>query len=291
MFVKMHPANRLSSRLCLTFILILPLLLFWRWLLYGEVLFWGTTLLQFWPWHHLVRESLLAGEWPLWNPLLGNGTPLLANLQSAVFYPLNLLYLLLPVENGLTVSVVLHLALAGLFMYLYTRSLGLLPFAAALSALTYMFSGYIVGRTQFVVMVNAAAWLPLLLLLSDRLVRRRNPLDILALALALAVQLLAGHAQLWLYSLWLIGPYVIFRSWAERGRGRRARRSRGAGAQGRFHAPRTTHHAPRFTPSIPSWLFSRPFFSPSCCRPPSSSLPPNLPLNPRAAAGRNALLP
>lgn len=209
----MYPANRLPARLCLAFILILPPVLFWRWLLRGEVLYWGTTLLQFWPWHHLVRESLLAGEWPLWNPLLGNGAPLLANLQSAVFYPPNLLYLLLPVEHGLTASVVLHLALAGLFMYLYMRYLGLLPFAAALSALTYMFSGYIIGRTQFVVMVNAAAWLPLLLLLSDRLVRRRNPLDILGLALVLAVQLLAGHAQLWFYSLWLIGPYLIFRNW------------------------------------------------------------------------------
>jgi hypothetical protein len=75
-------------------------------------------------------------------------------------------------------------------------------------------SGYIVGRTQFVVMVNSAAWFPLLLLLSDRLATRRNPLDVLGLALVLAVQLLAGHAQLWFYGLWLIGPYIIFRSWS-----------------------------------------------------------------------------
>jgi len=240
----MNPANRLSARICLTFILILPLVLFWRWLLRGEVLFWGTTMLQFWPWHHLTKLSLLAGEWPLWNPLLGNGAPLLANLQSAVFYPPNLLYLLLPIEHGLTVSVILHLALAGLLMYLYTRYLGLLPFAAALSALTYMFSGYIVGRTQFVVMVNAAAWLPLLLLLSDRLARQRNPLDILGLGLVLAVQLLAGHAQLWFYSLWLIGPYIIFRSWPARRRGGEAGEQ---GSRGAEEISRTTHHAPRLT--------------------------------------------
>jgi hypothetical protein len=196
-------------------ILFLPLVLFWRWLLQGEVLFWGTTLLQFWPWHYLVKASLLAGEWPLWNPLLGNGAPLLANLQTAVFYPFNLLYLILPIEHGLTFSIILHLALAGLFMYLYVRHLGLQPFAATLSALTYMLSGYIVGRTQFAVMVNAAAWFPLLLLLSDRLATRRNLLDVLGLALVLAVQLLAGHAQLWFYGLWLIGPYVIFRGWQE----------------------------------------------------------------------------
>jgi hypothetical protein len=209
----MHSSNRRTSSLFLGFILILPFVLFWRWLFKGEVLFWGTSLLQFWPWHELTKTSALAGEWPLWNPLLGNGTPLLANFQTAFFYPLNLLYLFLPVEHGLTLSVILHLALAGLFMYFYAVYLGLQAFAAALAALTYMFSGYLVGRTQFVTMVNATAWLPLLLLLSDKLATRRAAVDILWLGLALAVQLLAGHAQLWFYGLWLIGPYIAFRSW------------------------------------------------------------------------------
>ena len=209
----MHSSNRRTSSLFLGFILILPFVLFWRWLFKGEVLFWGTSLLQFWPWHELAKTSALAGEWPLWNPLLGNGAPLLANLQTAFFYPLNLLYLFLPIEHGLTLSIILHLALAGLFMYLYAIYLGLQTFAAALAALTYMFSGYLVGRTQFVTMINAAAWFPLLLLLSDKLATRRAAVDILWLGLALAVQLLAGHAQLWFYGLWLIGPYIAFRSW------------------------------------------------------------------------------
>ncbi|GIK41247.1 MAG: hypothetical protein BroJett011_50800 [Chloroflexota bacterium] len=226
-------------------ILILPFVLFWRWLLRGEVLLWGTTLLQFWPWHHLAKMSLLAGEWPFWNPLLGNGAPLLANLQTALFYPFNLLYLVLPVEHGLTLSIILHLVLAGLLMYLYMRHLGLQPFAATFSAVTYMLSGYIVGRSQFVVMVNAAAWFPLLLLLSDRLATRRNPLDVLGLALVLAVQLLAGHAQLWFYGLWLIGPYIIFRSWPGKRRRDGETRSREAEEQRSENI-----HALRFTPHI-----------------------------------------
>ena len=205
--------RRLLNSLPVALIMILPFLLFWRWVVKGEVLFWGTSLLQFWPWHQLVKISLLNGEWPLWNPLLGNGTPLLANLQTAVFYPLNLIYLIMPVEHALTFSVVLHLLLAGLFMYFYTRRLGLLPFAATISALSYMLSGYLVGRTQFVTMINAAAWFPLLLLLGDKIVANRGGVYVLWLALVLAVQLLAGHAQLWFYGLWLLGAYIIFRSW------------------------------------------------------------------------------
>jgi hypothetical protein len=65
----------LKQHIYLVLILAAPLVMFWRWLLNGEVLYWGTLLLQFWPWHHLVKTSLLAGAWPLWNPMLGNGTP------------------------------------------------------------------------------------------------------------------------------------------------------------------------------------------------------------------------
>ena len=214
----LQPGNSLMltrRSIHLLIIVIAPLLLFWRWVVKGEVLFWGTTLFQFWPWHSLVKSSLLAGEWPLWNPLLGNGTPLLANLQSAVFYPLNLIYLMLPIEHGLTFSIILHLTLAGLFMYLYTRIIGLDSFAALISALAYLLSGYLVGRTQFAPMVNTAAWLPLLLLLGERLVVRRTWLDVLWLGFGLAVQLLAGHAQLWFYTLCLIAAYVFFRSWQQ----------------------------------------------------------------------------
>jgi hypothetical protein len=196
----------------LTLLTVAPLLLFWRWVVLGEVLYWGTTMLQFWPWRQLVKESLLAGSWPLWNPLVGNGAPLLANHQSAVFYPLNWLYLLAPVEHGLTFSVVLHLVIAGGSMYFYGLHLGLRSFPATIAALSYMFSGYIAGRTQFVVMVNAAAWLPLLLLLGDRLATRRTATAAVWLGVVLALQFLAGHAQLWFYSLILLGAYTLYRS-------------------------------------------------------------------------------
>src|SRR5690606_37824349 len=121
----MPKRNLNASWLSITLLALLPFLLFWRWLLRGEVLFWGTPLFQFWPWHHLVKEALWAGHLPLWSPLLGNSTPLLANLQTAVFYPPNLLYLLLPVAHALTLSVILHLSLAGGLMFAYGRQLRL----------------------------------------------------------------------------------------------------------------------------------------------------------------------
>ncbi|MCB9098777.1 MAG: YfhO family protein [Anaerolineales bacterium] len=205
-------------------------------------------MLQFWPWWELVKRSLLQGQWPLWNPLLGNGTPLLANLQSAVFYPLNLILLPIPTAHALTLSIILHLSLAGLNMYGYGRQLKLTGFAATIAALAYMFSGYIVGRTQFIVMIHAAAWLPLLLLLGDRLAVRRRLVDALWLAVTLALQLLAGHAQLWFYSLWLVGSYIMFRSWPS-GRqtyGLNPRHQNGLLSSNSWVSPPAVSRAPRF---------------------------------------------
>jgi hypothetical protein len=79
----------------------MPLILFWRIVFAGRVLFWGVPLLQFYPWQQFAAEMWRSGNVPLWNPFVGNGAPLAANLQSAVFYPLNILYLLLPVERAM----------------------------------------------------------------------------------------------------------------------------------------------------------------------------------------------
>ena len=44
---------------------------------------------QHYPWRDLVIDIWKTGQVPLWNVHSFSGTPLLANWQSAVFYPLN----------------------------------------------------------------------------------------------------------------------------------------------------------------------------------------------------------
>jgi hypothetical protein len=88
----------------------LPLVLYAPFLVGGKVLYWGAYLLQFLPWRQLAVEQIRAGHWPHWNPFLGAGTPLAANLQTAAFYPPNVLFLLLPVERAFGWSLALHVA-------------------------------------------------------------------------------------------------------------------------------------------------------------------------------------
>ena len=192
---------------------LLPLAVFWP-LVRGEVLYWGTPLLQFYPWRKLAVEMIRSGHPPLWNHLLGNGAPLAANLQTAAFYPLNAIYLFIPVERAMGYSVILHVALAGIFMYIFARSLGLGILGGTVSGIAYMLSAFVVSRASFLSMTCAIAWLPLLFALAERLVRRLDGRSAALLGLAVGLQFLAGHAQLWYYGLWGIGAYVIYRAWS-----------------------------------------------------------------------------
>ena len=206
-------------------VLVAPLLLFAPMILRGQVMFWGTPSLQFVPWWVQAARSIREGALPLWNPLVGMGAPLIANYQLGFFYPPNWLLLVLALlggEDGAAVGVawgytilsVLHLAWGGLGMALLLRRLGFRQLGQIVGGLAYGLSGYIVARMAFFPMAWVAAWLPWVILLADRVARPAEPdrRFVLSLGLvgALAMQLLAGHAQLAWYSILLAGLWVAF---------------------------------------------------------------------------------
>src|SRR2546422_7966784 len=56
----------------------------------------GDTVTQFYIWRKFQGEAIRHGVLPLWSPHLLAGTPFQANTLSALFYPFNLLFVLLP---------------------------------------------------------------------------------------------------------------------------------------------------------------------------------------------------
>jgi hypothetical protein len=207
------------GQISLILVILGPLLLFGRMLLSGEVLFWGTPMLQFVPWHRIAINSMRLGELPLWNPMVGMGAPLLANLQSALIYPPNLLLLLVGPEHGHGYLVTLHLIFAGIGMVLLARQLGIGPFGQLLAGLSFSLSGYMVARAWFISINHAAAWLPWIIYFADRLLEKfgerpgfKHTLPAsLGLTLSLSLQWLAGHAQTAWYSLLLLVVWIIWR--------------------------------------------------------------------------------
>jgi len=205
-----------------------PLLLFGPMLVQGRVLFWGTPMLQFVPWHRFAVEVLRSGHLPLWNPLVGAGAPLLANYQSALLYLPNLLLALTGPAYGHGLLVALHLVWAGLGMRALARALGVKPAGAMTAGLAFSLSGYMVARSGFISINHTAAWTPWVVLALDRLLGRLESAgrprawagSLAGLSAALAMQWLAGHAQTAWYTLVLL---VLWTAWRLLERGWRAR--------------------------------------------------------------------
>ncbi len=168
---------------------------------------------EFYPWRLFAAQTLRAGFLPLWNPHQFCGTPFVANSQSAVFYPPNLLFCVMPVARAFGVSVLLHLWLTGLFQYRFLRSpkIGLGRAAALLGAVAWQMCHWQVAWLELPTFLCVSAWLPLALLLVDRAADRPTPARAVPLGLVLGLMLLAGHLQIALYCFGLIGAYALFR--------------------------------------------------------------------------------
>jgi hypothetical protein len=202
-----------------------PLVLFAPFLLGLRVLYWGTVEFQFYPWQHLAVEALRSGHLPLWDPLLGNGAPLLANYQTAALYPPNWLALLLPLETAQAWLAALHLAWAGAGMVALARRLHVAALGQAVAGLAFGLSQYLVARVSFLSINATVAWLPWIILLLEvqlQLGERQAPRApragaALALSACAALQLLAGHAQTTWYTLLLGGGWCAWRLLGWRG--------------------------------------------------------------------------
>jgi hypothetical protein len=70
-----------------------------------------------------VAEQVKEGTLPLWNPYVLGGYPLTYNTQAGLWYPLSLLYYLLPPVTAVDLTISLQLLLGGLFMFAYLRAL------------------------------------------------------------------------------------------------------------------------------------------------------------------------
>lgn len=220
----MSPGSRLRPLFRLPYLplILAPLILFSPIFLTGKALFWGTPALQFVPWWSWAWETLQSGHLPLWNPLVGMGAPLLANYQSALFYPPNWLYFLLAAVGGvpalawgLAVSVSAHLIWAGVGMSRLVQRLGLGVTAQTVAGLAFGLSGYLVARAGFLSITTTAAWVPWVMAAVLDLSLHGPGFRRLAWLGALwGLQLLAGHAQTSWYTWLLAFAWAGFWGWA-----------------------------------------------------------------------------
>ncbi len=177
-------------------------------------------ILENYVWKQFIRESLANRQIPLWNPYLFSGLPFLAAGQHSALYPLSVLFYILPLAKAYGWFSAIQLFLAGLAMYVLGRVLGLSRFGSLLAGITYMLSAFFVISVVFPMVIAAAAWLPLLLAVIEIVIRKQeqkgpirySPIPyIIAGAVVLGVQVLAGHVEITYYVLMVCGFYGIWR--------------------------------------------------------------------------------
>lgn len=175
----------------------------------GRVLVSFDAVAYFYPHLAYLGARLREGELPLWNPYLFTGVPFLANSQTGVLYPPNWLAMALPSARAYAWSAALHAALAAVGAYAFGRAaLGVGRPGALATATAFAFGGFFSAQVGHLNQLQAASWLPLLLLVADRLLRRPSAALAAVGAAILGLQLLAGHSQVVYLSLWATLLYV-----------------------------------------------------------------------------------
>ncbi len=162
-----------------------------------------------------VRSYQETGELPLWCPYRFAGSPAVADIQLAAFYPPHwLLYALAPEHLGAALSwlVAAHVLVAGLSAYAYARWRGLGRPAALVTAAGFMFAGrwmlHLLAAGHYVVV--GLAWLPLVLLALERAVGQGSAAWAAAAGAAYSLVVLGTHPQYTFYAgllvaLWSLG--------------------------------------------------------------------------------------
>lgn len=159
---------------------------------------------ELYPWKWLAIDEIRNGRLPLWNPYSFSGTPLFANAQSAVLYPLNILYAALPFDTAWSVLIILQPILGSLFFYLFATTIGVSAWGAVLGAIAFNYGSFANVWIEFNTVWHTILWLPLMLWCIEK--RKTVPL-----AFSVFASATAGHPQDFLYVFGFSLVYAIAR--------------------------------------------------------------------------------
>ncbi len=178
---------------------------------------------QFYAFRFYQAQEMWQGRLPLWNPHTFSGSPFLADIQSAVYYPFGLLTILVAGRSGLPliaveVEAIAHYFFASLFTYLLVKRLTSSRFAGLVSGIVYAYGSYLTSYPKLqMAILEGQTWVPLTLLAiheaakEERRGKKRRSSAWLSLAgLALGTTALAGHGQTLLLAAYTVLAYLLF---------------------------------------------------------------------------------
>lgn len=163
------------------------------------------------PWKSFTIDGFKNLQIPLWNPHNFSGTPHLANYQSAVLSPFNLLFFILPFIDAWSLLVLLQPLLAGIFMMLFLRSLKISDVGVVIGSLGFMFCGFIVTWMAYATLAFAILFLPLSLYSVEKYYETKKNKFLILFSFTFPLSFFSGHFQISIYFFLFVISYIIFK--------------------------------------------------------------------------------
>lgn len=152
------------------------------------------------------------GAIPQWDPYIFGGLPFIAAPHGDTFYPIVLLRLFLPTDLAMNASFLLHLVLAGFFMYVFLRGFGLPWIAAVAGGIGYQLTGQIASlvNSGHDGKIIVSALLPLTLWALTRWMRDGRWAGVGMLALCVGGAILSPQLQMAYYLMLAAGLFALY---------------------------------------------------------------------------------
>lgn len=148
----------------------------------------------------------------LWDTSIWGGFPAVADAQLMLWYPPALLFSLFGV-SAYQPFVLAAYVLASSFTYGYVFTLTRSRLASTISGCVYGLCAFMIAHVGHASVVHAAAWLPLIVWSLGMLQRAASRLWFVVAVLAIACCALAGHPQIFAYTLATAAAFVLITGW------------------------------------------------------------------------------
>ena len=188
------------------------MILYWIIRLWGHFPAFMDTLEYVFPEKWFNVESFCNGRIPLWNPYVACGTPHVANLQSAAFYPFFWLWNWTGLHDWFFVLALLHGVLATVGFYLWMRSRKVQEITSVLCAVSFGGSALAVNYWGFPTHLASIAWVPWLFWAASRWMEKPSRFWWIAMAFFWVFQFLAGYPFFTFYATLFLLVWVVVSS-------------------------------------------------------------------------------
>ena len=167
---------------------------------------------------YLVKHVIAFGSFPQWMPHIFGGMPYIEAFHGDIFYPLSMMKLMandylefVRIQGWI---MILHIYLAGIFMYLTARKFDLNKIPSMLAGVCYMFAAYLVSLVApgHDGKIYVTTLFPLVVLCLEMGFRSsRQLLWFSLMGLVIGFIILSPHPQMSYFVLWAAALYTLFK--------------------------------------------------------------------------------